>query len=433
MTLALLGFGTVLTFITLIMVRRLSAVVALVTVPIAFGLLAGAGAGLGEMMLKGIADVTPVAVMLSFAVLYFAVMMDAGLFEPLLRRTVRMVGNDPMRVSIGTAALAALVSVDGDGTTTALIVIATMLPIYRAIRMNPMILATLLALTNAVMNFVPWGGPSARAAAALKVDLVRDIFLPMMPAMLLTLIGTFALAWHFGRMERRRLNWSPADGPIDRTLPDIAVPAERRPRLIWFNFALTIALMVSMMAGVAPPPALMMVGFAIALTVNYPSIKEQRARMEQHAFNVVMVVALMFAAGAFTGIVSGTGMLDAMAGTLLQLVPQAMGPYLASLTALLSMPMTFLMSNDAYYFGIVPVVAQTAASFGIPPEAIARASLVGQPVHSFSPLLAAVYLASGLLGLEVGDVQRFALRYAVLTSLFLLAMLLLTGALPLRI
>lgn len=433
MTLALLGFGTVFTFIALIMTRRLSAVVALVAIPILFGLIAGAGTGLGEMMLKGVADVTPVAVMLSFAVLYFAVMMDAGLFAPLVRRTIRMVGNDPMRVSIGTAALASLVSVDGDGTTTALIVITTMLPIYHAIRMNPMILATLLALTNAVMNFVPWGGPSARAAAALKVDLVQDIFLPMLPAMILTLIGIFVLAWHLGRLERRRLNWSPDAPPLADTGHDDAAPPERRPRLIWFNLALTIALMVSMMTGIAPPPALMMIGFVIALTVNYPSLKEQRARMEQHAFNVVMVVALMFAAGSFTGIVAGTGMLDAMAASLLHVVPPAMGPYLASLTALLSMPMTFLMSNDAYYFGIVPVVAQTASSFGIPPEVIARASLVGQPVHSFSPLLAAVYLASGLLGLEVGDVQRFALRYAVLTSLFLLAMLLLTGALPLRV
>ena len=431
--LAWLGFATVLTFVALIMTKRLSAVVALIAVPIIFGLVVGAGSGIGDMMLEGILQVAPIALLLSFAILYFGIMMDAGLFDPLVKAILSRVGTDPLKIAMGTAIMASLVSIDGDGTTTALIVITALLPVYRRIGMNVLILATLLGLTNSLMNFVPWGGPAARAAAALEVDLVSGIFLPLIPTVLIGLAATFALAWWFGVSERKRLAYpSGVEGGHPRKV-DFGERPERRPRLFWFNLALTLLLVVGMITGIAPLPALMMGGFAIAVTVNYPSLDQQRERLGSHAENLMMVVALIFAAGSFTGIVQGTGMLDAMGEALVTVVPPSMGAYLAPITALLSLPLTFLMSNDAYYFGIVPVVAQTAAGYGVPAEAIARASLLGQPVHALSPLLAPIYLACGLLGVEVGDAQRFALKYAVGVSLIIIAASLLTMAIPLRV
>jgi CitMHS family citrate-Mg2+:H+ or citrate-Ca2+:H+ symporter len=177
---------------------------------------------------------------------------------------------------------------------------------------------------------------------------------------------------------------------------------------------------------------LMMAAFAIAATVNYPRLADQKARIAAHADNVVQIVLLIFAAGAFTGILNGTGMSDAMASAALSVLPPSVGPYLAPITALASMPLTFLMSNDAYYFGVVPVVAKAAAVFGIDPTAIARASLIGQPVHALSPLLAPIYLACGLLKVDVADAQRFSLKWAVLVCLVVLAVTLATGGIPLR-
>lgn len=425
MALAWLGAATVLSFILLIMTKRLSAVVALIAIPIIFGLIAGAGDGLGDMMLKGILDVSPIALMLAFAVLYFGLMMDAGLFDPLVRRILGAVGNDPLRIALGTATLSTLVSIDGDGTTTALIVITAFLPVYRAVGMNPLMLATLLGLTNALMNYVPWGGPGARAAAALKVDLVHQVFLPMLLPMVMGLAACFVLAWRFGVAERRRLAWVPSTDVLPSVLPPDR--PERRPRLFWFNLLLTLSLVICMAASLAPLPVLIMGGFAIAATVNYPSLKDQRARIREHADNVVMVVALIFAAGSFTGIMAGSGMLEAMARAIIAVVPAGWGGYLAPITALLSLPLTFVMSNDAYYFGIVPIIAQTAATFGVPADAIARASLVGQPFHALSPLLAPIYLACGLLGVDVADAQRFGLKYAVLVCLVVLGAAMLIG------
>jgi CitMHS family citrate-Mg2+:H+ or citrate-Ca2+:H+ symporter len=433
---AVLGLAMVVTFMILIMTKRMSAIAALLIVPIVFGLLAGAGTDLGEMILKGVGQVAPTALMLSFAVLYFAIMMDAGLFDPLVDKVLAIVGEDPMRISLGTAVLAMLVSIDGDGTTTALIVITAFLPVYRRVGMNPLILATLLGLSNALMNYVPWGGPSARAAAAVHVDLA-EVVGPLLPAMGVGLLGVLGLAWMFGRSERKRLSFASAansgKGLVITPLPPI-VDAERaairRPKLFWFNLMLTIGLILGMVLGLAPLPVLMMGAFAVAATVNYPRVSDQKARLAAHADNVVNVVVLLFAAGAFTGILNGTGMSSAMANAALAVIPPQIGPFMAPITALVSMPLTFVMSNDAYYFGVVPVIANAASGFGIEPAAIARASLIGQPVHSMSPLLAPIYLACGLLGVDVADAQRFALKWAVLISLLVLGVAMLTGAIP---
>lgn len=435
---AVLGLAMVLTFMTLIMTKRMSAIAALLLIPILFGLAAGAGPKLGEMILTGVGQVAPTALMLSFAVLYFAIMMDAGLFDPLVRKVLSIVGEDPLRISLGTAILAMIVSIDGDGTTTVLIVVSAMLPVYHRIGMNPLILLTLLGLSNSLMNYVPWGGPAARAATAVRVDLGQVVG-PMLAPAAVGLLGILAMAWMFGRSERRRLGAASAGGI--RTVPSVTLAldaaqgeaeraATRRPKLFWFNVALTVCLILGMVLGLAPLPVLMMAGFAVAATVNYPSIREQKARVAAHADNVVNVVVLIFAAGAFTGILNGTGMSAAMANAALSIIPPEIGPYLAPITALVSLPLTFVMSNDAYYFGVVPVIANAAASFGIEPAAIARASLIGQPVHSMSPLLAPIYLACGLVGVDVADAQRFALKWAALTCLIVLSMAMLTGAIP---
>jgi CitMHS family citrate-Mg2+:H+ or citrate-Ca2+:H+ symporter len=365
-------------------------------------------------------------------------MIDAGLFDPLVRRVVALVGTDPVRVSVGTAILAAVVSLDGDGTTTALVTISTMLPVYRRLKMNPLILGTLLLLCNTLMNLTPWAGPTARAASALHLD-VSTVFRPLIPAMLSGLAGTLVLAYAFGRMERRRLAASQhaersPDAPlaVDPEAHALLDLPERRPKLFWFNLALTLGLLGGLVSGRAPLAILILVAFAIAVTVNYPNTKIQRERLATHAENVVGIVLLIFAAGIFTGILKGTGMVDAMADSLLRIVPSAWGPYLAPITALTSMPLTFVMSNDAYYFGVLPVIAEAGKSYGIPPEAMARASLMGQSVHGLSPLLAPMYLACGLLSVDIGEAQRFCLKWGILISFLLIAAALFTGAFPLH-
>ncbi|WP_193452914.1 CitMHS family transporter [Pseudomonas nitroreducens] len=430
--LTFLAFAMVATFMFLIMTKRLSALIALILVPIAFALLGGFAKGLGPMMLDGIRTLAPTGVMLMFAILYFAIMIDSGLFDPAVRRILKLVKGDPLKVSMGTAALAMIVSLDGDGSTTYMICVAAVLPLYSRLGMSPLLMACLIMLSSGVLNMTPWGGPTARAASALHVD-PADIFVPMIPAMLAGIAAIFALAWAYGKRERARLG--ELHLPIDHeAMAEVSVsqyPEVRRPKLLWFNAVLTVVLMGTLIAGLLPMPVLFMIAFGIAMIVNYPCILEQKKRIGAHAENVLAVVSLIFAAGVFTGILSGTGMVEAMSKSLLAVIPPALGPYLATITALVSMPFTFFMSNDAFYYGVLPVLSQAAAQYGITPVEMARASIVGQPVHLLSPLVPSTYLLVGLAKIDFGDHQRFTLKWAVLVCLAILAAALLLGLFPL--
>ncbi len=138
-----LGFLMVAVFMYAIMSKRLSALVALIVVPVVFALIGGFTDQLGEMMLAGIKQIAPTGIMLLFAILCFGIMMDAGLFDPLIAKILKIVKGDPLKIVVGTAILASLVALDGDGTTTYMITVTAMLPLYQRLGIKPMILARL--------------------------------------------------------------------------------------------------------------------------------------------------------------------------------------------------------------------------------------------------------------------------------------------------
>ena len=437
MNLTLLAYAMIIVFMALIMTKRMSVLTALALVPIVFGVLGGFGPQLGPMMLDGIKALAPTGVMLTFAILYFGIMIDAGLFDPVVRLVVRLVHGDPVKIVVGTAALALFVSLDGDGSTTYLITTAALLPLYLRLKMDRLVLASVIMQAGGVMNILPWGGPTARAATALKLDM-SQVFPPLVPAMAIGAAWVLFVAWILGRRERRRLGvLSDAKiGDIHASMAEngkavIALDESiRRPKLVWVNLLLTVALLGTLIAGILPLPVLFLVAFALALVINYPTLEEQKARISANAGNALAVVAVIFAAGIFTGILSGTKMVDAIATSVVALVPPALGPHLGVITGILSMPFTFFLSNDAFYFGVVPILSQAASAYGITAAEIARASLVGQPVHLLSPLVPSTYLLVGLAKVEFGDHQKFTLKWTVATSMIMLLVNILLGVIP---
>ena len=429
--LTVLAYSMVVVFMALIMTKRLPALVALILVPIVFGLLAGFGAGLGPMMLDGIKRLAPTGVMLMFAILYFGVMIDAGLFDPVVRVILRIVHGDPMKIVVGTAVLAMFVSLDGDGSTTYMITVSAMLPLYKRLGISRLVLACVIMLAGGVFNILPWGGPTARAASALGVD-VGTIFVPMIPAMIVSALWVVFVAFILGRRERNRIGIIDlTDAAGHETDMHAGDPTIARPKLLWVNFLLTAGLMVVLILELLPLPVLFMVAFAIAIMINYPKLEDQKERLTAHAANVLPVVSLIFAAGIFVGILSGTKMVDAIAASVIAAIPDWMGPYLAIVTGVLSVPFTFFISNDAFYFGIVPILAKAAALYGISPAEIGRASIIGQPVHLLSPLVASTYLLVGMAGVEFGDHQRYTLFWSLTASVVMLVAAVLFGVIPL--
>ncbi|MDB6455186.1 CitMHS family transporter [Falsirhodobacter sp. 20TX0035] len=427
--LSLGGFAMIGVFLTLIMTGRLSALVALALVPTAFGLLIDP-AGLGDMMRDGLVMLAPTGAMLMFGILFFSIMTDAGLFDPLISRVLRIAKGDPLKILVGTAVIGTSVALDGDGATTYVICVSALLPIYRAIGLSPQYMATLLLMAIGIMNILPWGGPTARAAAAMHVE-AADVFVPLIPAMAAGFAYLLVVATIFGLRERRRLGVLGAQEEAELEQHMEEAPDCRRPKLFWFNVGLTVALLAGLITGILPLPILFILATAVALLVNYPSLIDQRDRIAAHSYNVVSVVGLIFAASIFTGVLAGTGMDDAMSKSLLNIMPDNLGPYMAPVTALFSAVATYAVTNDAFYFGMLPILASTAEAYGITGVEMARASLIGQPVHLLSPLVASTYLLVNLVGVDYGDNQRASILWVVGLVFAMLAGALAFGIIPL--
>jgi citrate-Mg2+:H+ or citrate-Ca2+:H+ symporter, CitMHS family len=422
--LAVLGFLTIALLLTLILSKRATPLVALVAVPIAAGLVAGQASAVGGFVTAGIQQTAPVAATFVFAIIYFGVMSDAGLLDPAVDGVLRLVGSDPVRIVVGSAVLAALAHLDGSGASTFLLVIPTLLPIYVRLGMDRRVLACVVAMAAGVMNMLPWGGPLLRAAASLHVS-VSDLFLPLIPVAAVGMVFVFVAAWWLGRRESVRLGHRGGEGvgPLPPREPSEDARALRRPRFLWFNVVLTLAVLVLMVSAVVPPAFAFMVGTVVALTVNYPSPADQRSRVDAHARAALMMATILLAAGAFTGIMKGTGMLDAMAASAVGTVPPGLAGHIPVILGVLSMPLSLLFDPDSFYLGVLPVIAEVAGSFGVPAVQIGQAALLGQMTTGFpvSPLTPSTFLLIGLSGLDLAEHQRFTIPWLFGASLVMTA------------
>jgi CitMHS family citrate-Mg2+:H+ or citrate-Ca2+:H+ symporter len=419
------GFITIAVFLVAVLSRRVSVLIALTALPILAALLTGFGGRLGTLIGDGLIKVAPVAVMITFAVLYFSLMVDVGLFDPAVRRVLRWAKGDPLKITVGTAVLTLLVALDGDGASTFLITVSALLPIYRRLGMRPLVLAGVICLGAGVMNMVPWGGPTARAMAALELD-SSEVFVPALPAMAAGIVWVLVAAFLIGRTERKRLG-------VVEIEPD---EEERAPRTrpesfrFWFNVVLTLALVVVLLGQFMKLEVVFVIAFVIAVIVNRPAWTQQQELFAKHGGNVVLVTAMIFAAGVFTGILTGTGMIPAMARSLAGVIPDGAGGLLPVVVAVTSMPLSLVFTPDAYYFGVLPVLAETSSAFGGSAAEIGTAAILGQMTTGFplSPLTASTFILVGMSGVDLGAHQRFIFKWAFGTTIVMTVVALLTGA-----
>lgn len=431
--LALLGYGMVVTFMILIMSKRMTAFTSLIIIPLVFGLIGGFGPQLGDFAIEGVKGVSKTSAMLLFAILYFGIMINAGLFDPLVKFTVKAVKGDPLKVLVGTAVLAAIVSLDGDGTTTTMIVCSALIPVYDKLKIKKLYLATILILQNSIMNLIPWGGPTARVMSVLKLE-AGEVLAPLLPGMIISVIYVIGVAYYIGLKERKRLGITEIDNAQLAALTEITDPEElalKRPKLILVNLALTVSMVTILIMDVIPSAIIFQVGTALALLVNYPKLSTQRDLIEKHGASAVQVIAMVLAAGVFMGVLTESKMAEAMATHMVSVIPTGLAPHFAFISAIISIPGTFFLSNDAFYFGVLPVLAETGAAYGFSALQIGVATLMGQAFHLISPLVAFIYLLLQLTGVDMGEWQRSVAKWAIGIFVIFVAAAVAVGFMPL--
>lgn len=447
MWLTIMGIIIIGSIVGLLIAKKISPVVGMILIPSIGALLLGYGIkDLVKFFNSGLESVMSVVIMFIFAIIFFGIMTDSGLFKPIVKRLILMTRGNVVIVCIVTALIGMFAQLDGAGAVTFLLSIPALLPLYKALNMNKYLLILLLAISAAIMNMVPWGGPMARVASVLKVKSVNELWYGIIPVQLIGFVLVLIFATYLGFREKKRIKKAIDNGEVEPTLnidihrlvknyerdQDIKFPVRGRALkhgwVIWANVLLTIIVLVMMLANVAPPEFAFMIGVAIALVINFPNVDEQMNRLKAHAPNALMMAAVIIAAGMFLGVLEETGMLKSIALNFIKIIPDAVGPYLHIIVGFFGVPLDLLTSTDAYYFALLPIVEQTASQFGINPVSTAYSMVIGNIVGTFVSLFSpALWLAIGLAEANMGTYIKYAFFWIWGFAIVLLGIAVLIG------
>ncbi len=409
--LALVGFLIIIVMMLLIFKSKALPAFCFAVLPIIGALICGFSlADISDFIGKGVGSTWQTAILFIFSVTYFGIMNDAGLFDKLVDGLVKKAGKNITLILIFTSVIAMIGHIDGAAATTYLITIPTMLPIYKKMHIRPTVLLLLCGAATGIMNLVPWGGPTIRAATTANVD-ATELWIKMIPMQIFGLVSLIGIAVYLGVVETKRLaKLGIVAAETDETDEEKSVDLSlKRPKLLWFNLIFTIVLIIALVQKWLPTYAVFMVGTIIVLAVNYPDPQLQQKRIQAHAPSSIMLTVTLLCAGIFLGVMTQTGMVLEMSKVLISALPVGLQRYLHYIVGALGAPLGMVLGPDPYYYGIMPIIGQIVEPFGVTLDTVGRAMLIGENVGlSVSPVVPPTFLAIGLAGVDLKEHIKFS-------------------------
>ncbi len=445
MYLAMVGFGVVLVMMTLILKNKALPALCFTVLPVVGALIAGFSIDeILKFAVQGVGTTWSTAVLFIFSVIYFGIMSDAGMFDKMVTSLVKKAGSNITMIFIVTALIAIVGHLDGATASTYLITIPVMLPLYKRLHLSRIAMLCTIGMSTGVMNLVPWGGPTIRAASVIDSDPAL-MWQEMIPMQVCGVVVSLVAAWYFAKIETKRLR---AEGLLIETgggeeiQLNLGDPELKRPKLLGFNLAFTAFIIYLLIDGSITAWVVFMFATLIALAVNYPDIAMQNKRMMAHAPNCISLTVTLLCAGVFLGIFTSGGaigkgvdaaVLDTviiaqMAEVLINIIPSFLMPYLHIVIGILAAPIGMVIGPDPYYYAVLPLIAQAVAEFGVTPDKVAYAMLIGANVGIVvSPCIPTTFLALGLAEVELKDHIKFSFKYLWIASIALLAFSIIIG------
>ena len=430
---AVVGFAMIICIVALLLKGKMSPIVVLTVIPAVAALILGHGpVEIADFIKEGVKTTTNNGILFIFSVIYFGVMSDTGMFDVIVNFLVKKAGNNVIAVTVATAIIATIAHLDGTTATTVLITIPALYPVYKAMKIDTKILLCLTGACMGVMNLLPWGGPVARAATVLSMD-ANDLWHILIPIQIVGLIFNIVVAVLLGMLAIKQ---GAGDGKGEKVEQDQKTKDEeialRRPKLLFFNLALTIALIAVLSAGLVTSYVAFMIALSLALAVNYPNLKTQDKLVKKHAPAALIISATLFSAGAMVGIFDGTGMLTEMANAIMSIIPGFLGQFIHIIFGILALPLGLCIGTDAYFYGIMPLVMQVGETYGVASLSTALTMVIGKNLALMvSPLVPATYLAIGLTDVELKDHMKFSIPIYWGISIVMLVIGVIFGIVPL--
>ena len=402
--------------------------------PLAFIILpliaaAAAGFGLEEIagfIKTGMNTMLSTAVLFIFSISYFTMMSDAGLFDPIIDFLITKTGKNVATIFIAILLTTYVAHLDGSGATTFLIVVPAFLPICKKMGIRPQALLAAMCGAYGVMNLVPWGGPTMRASSVVGVE-VGDLYNFILPGIGCLVIISVVIAMLVCLIEKK--HGAGVAENVRNTQETETDTKKTKKAIYWFNAILTILMLVLLFMDLPIPLySVFMVAFAIGLIVNYPNVKQQNKKIKEYGTNAMVMTMTLFSVGIFMGVIKDSGMVEAMANAIVEMLPSAIAPHMHWFMCLFSVPLLMVLGTDAFYYALLPIIIGVVEPFGVTPETVAAAFLLtatlGTPI---SPSVAAVYVGLGLADVSIGEHIKYTLRLVWPASIAVLIMATVVG------
>lgn len=461
----ILGLLCIVAIVVTLFQSRTQPAIAFIVYPTILGLilvLAGRHSfdDLAAMIKAGFNSTGPTAALFVFSVLYFGIMTDAGMFDVIIGKLMKLVGDNVIGVTVMTTVIALIGHLDGGGASTFCIVVPAMLPVYQRMHMRKTTLLRVSVLAMGVLNLMPWAGPTMRAASVLGVE-AGSLWRTLLPVQLFGIVLALAHAVLAGMQEKARgagLNGKLAQTEGAVAIADAEVPAAdnsdlARPKLFLFNVALTLAVIAMLIWDVFPSYFPFMLGVAAALFVNYGfTAKMHKKIINLHAGPALMMCSTLMGAAVLMGILTSSmgadgkvisakvmelpadalpSVVRCLAGLVSSVLPAALGQHLPLVIGVLSVPLALAFDTDSYFYGMLPVVISIGQAFGVQALPIAIAMVVCRNCATFiSPMVPATLLGTGLAEVDIKDHIKASFLYVWAFSILCMVFAAVIGIMP---
>ncbi|WP_036612498.1 CitMHS family transporter [Oribacterium sp. P6A1] len=458
----ILGFLTIVAIVVTLFKSKTIPSIAFIVFPSILALILVLGGyydieQVGKLIKGGFGSTGATAALFVFSVLYFGIMTDAGMFDVIIDKLMKLVGDNVIGVTVMTSVIALIGHLDGGGASTFLIVVPAMLPVYKKMHMRKTTLLRCAVLSMGVLNLMPWAGPTMRAASVLGVEagaLWRTI-IPIQIFGIALCLGHAVLA---GIQEKKRgagLHGKLAEQGASEDTEDVQQVKEEndlaRPKLFAFNILLTIAVIALLVWDQFPSYVPFMLGVAAAILVNYTPVKMQKKIINRHAGPALMMCSTLMGAAVLMGILvygfnadgaaviakpgvemAKTSVVSNMASIISMILPTTLGNHLPLVIGILSVPLALAFDTDSYFYGMLPVMIAIGASFGLDALPIAIAMVVCRNCATFiSPMVPATLLGVGVAEVDIKDHIKASFGYVWVFSIICMLFAVMIGLMPL--